>query len=1398
MNALASALPGDAQVFWIHSSGRLLDTSERAAQALGYSRHELRGMAVWDIDPAFPEALWHAHWAELRRAGSLHFQTSHRHRGGSLSPVEVFAQLVELEGRYYNCALVYPFTSQRLAENALRESEERLDLALTVSGQGLYDLDFATGAGVFNDTFARMLGYEPYALELTPELWVSWLHPDEREPVLRLYQDCLEGGRVDFDAEHRLRMRSGDWLWVRSRAEVVQRDPAGRPIRLIGTQLDIGEHKREEIVLQALRESEERFRSVFEDAPLGIALIGGADAEISMANPAYQRLVGYGDGELRRLTLADITHPEDLAEELGQYRALLEDRVSSYRREKRFVRRDGRVVWGDLTVSAIRDGQGKPVFALGMVEDMTQRRQAEEALRASEALMDNIIAQSPFAILIFDSTGAIVRRNKAVLDLFQLGDDAQDLLRYNLFLDEQLREHGYLGQIERVFTHGESARFQARYRLDRGDPARGGEGARYVELDSTFSPLMSGSGRVTHAVVYHIDVTERQAAETRVRHHLDLEQTLARISGAMSRPGWADLDARLHAALEETGCLLRAECGALLMLAPEAAEPRLTHSWCPQGAQPSMAMLQTAWPAVRETLLDRLRHEGVAFFRLADIPSPPGRWGGGEARGSLVCVPVDWGERLHGFIALSLASEEALLSADDLGFVRMVAESIAHSLQHLESEQGLREHGRFLEDLDKISRILGGRVQDVDLIEDLAAAILDIFQVDRAFLLHPCDPDAPTFRIRIEVARPEWPGVFADTDPGPDGVEIIPDDAFREHLRCALSRLGPVVAQLGESEESQVMARRYGVRSQLSMVLHPQADRPWLLAIQQCGASRCWTGAEQRLFQAVAERAGEALSGHLLLKRIQASEERFAKAFRSSPALTILSALGDGRIIDANDRWLDVMGYRREEVIGRTIEDIDLWGHPRERDELLSALQASGSMRDVPVRVRTKSGEERDHLWSADILSLSGQPVLLSAVQDVTERKRSERALRLAQISIQRSTDAVFWITAQGRFIHVNEQACASLGYTREELLRMVVWDIDPDFSEDIWVEAWEATRAEATGHFETRHRRRDGSCFPVEIMANYVTYEGDEYSFSFARDISERKRAEAELASYREHLEELVQERTAALEAANAHLHQAMNQLVQAEKLAALGSLVAGVAHELNTPLGNARMVASTLDEWLREAEAAMEAGALRRSHLARLLARGREAVNLLERNTERAADLIGHFKEVAVDQTSVRRRQFNLRRTVEEVLATLGPRLKHTAHRVDLRIPPHLELDSYPGPLEQVIANLIGNSLDHGFAELDAGRIEISAQSQGAEHILLCYGDDGSGIPDALRARIFEPFFTTRLGQGGSGLGLYIVYNLVTGMLGGAIEIDAQAGAGAHFRIRLPRAAPQSSAPI
>lgn len=259
------------------------------------------------------------------------------------------------------------------------------------------------------------------------------------------------------------------------------------------------------------------------------------------------------------------------------------------------------------------------------------------------------------------------------------------------------------------------------------------------------------------------------------------------------------------------------------------------------------------------------------------------------------------------------------------------------------------------------------------------------------------------------------------------------------------------------------------------------------------------------------------------------------------------------------------------------------------------------------------------------------------------------------------------------------------------------------------------------------------------------------------------------------------------ALDSKNKELEQAISQLATAEKLSSLGSLVAGIAHELNTPIGVALTGSSCLSDRSDEIQKAMEKGTITKPQLELYLDEVRIGSNLIIDNIQVASELIQNFKQVAVDQSSERQREFNLRVTIEEVLSTLSPTLKKTNHIINLDIPNVIMMNSFPGPLGQVITNLINNSLIHGFEGISEGRININAVKH-ENSIELCYKDNGKGMTEEIQKRIFEPFFTTRLGQGGSGLGMHIVHNIVTGMLKGRLELTSEINSGVEIRMHLP----------
>jgi len=326
----------------------------------------------------------------------------------------------------------------------------------------------------------------------------------------------------------------------------------------------------------------------------------------------------------------------------------------------------------------------------------------------------------------------------------------------------------------------------------------------------------------------------------------------------------------------------------------------------------------------------------------------------------------------------------------------------------------------------------------------------------------------------------------------------------------------------------------------------------------------------------------------------------------------------------------------------------------------------------------------------------------------------------------------------------------------------------------------------------------RDGSRLVCELTGRTLEIGERAYFLWGVHDVTQQRAVEEQIRDLNAKLEGRVAERTRELQQALESLRRAQDELINSEKLAALGGVVAGVAHELNTPIGNSVMVATTLDERAHEFAQLIESGAVRRSAVDEFVRGCVHGTDMLVRNLQQAHNLIYSFKQVAVDQTSERRREFDLKTMIEQVCATMGPLLRKTSFQLLLDVPPGLTMNSYPGPLGQVITNFVNNALLHAFEGREEGAMQLRVREMPeAPFVELRFADDGHGIDADHLKRVFDPFFTTRLGRGGSGLGLNIVYNLVTRILGGSIDVASDPGHGTVFTVILPRVAPTQAEP-
>jgi PAS domain S-box-containing protein len=487
----------------------------------------------------------------------------------------------------------------------------------------------------------------------------------------------------------------------------------------------------------------------------------------------------------------------------------------------------------------------------------------------------------------------------------------------------------------------------------------------------------------------------------------------------------------------------------------------------------------------------------------------------------------------------------------------------------------------------------------------------------------------------------------------------------------------------------------------------------------------------EQMFQRVSEAIAEQKQSKFALRL---SEEKFAKAFRASPHPVIITSATEGQFIEVNDSFTMLFGYTSEEVIGRTAAELNLWVNPDDPSQLFQLMQRYYRIRNQEVQLRHKWGKILTVLFSVEMMTLNGQDCLLAVLNDVTERKRAQEALQESEEQfrtlVEQAADAIFVIDMQGKFVDVNPQACKNLGYTREELLKLSVVDIQTPLPAGGFAQLWQHLQQDEVITLDGIHQRKDGTTFPVEIRADLFEARGQKLVLAISRDISDRKQTEQAL-----------------------------------ERLAEIGELATMIVHEVRNPLTTVLMALHAFEhldlsdhDQLRLSLALDEAERLKRL-LNEILLYARQQnlmLKTLEINTFIADELLDFVRTMPT--ASGRSIQFI---PASQSATVLGDRDK----------------------LKQVFINLISNACE---ATSDGEEIVWQVECPTQTHkVCIWVHNKGLPIPPEILPKLTQPFFTTK--PSGNGLGLAIVKRIAEAH-GGELQIESTAIAGTTMKVYLP----------
>jgi len=1068
---------------------------------------------------------------------------------GTTIPVQVEAGRITWDGKPAILGMFSDITERKLSEDRVRE----MNLALTQAMPGISRVDLEGRYLEVNQPYATMLGYDSF--ELLGVIWESTVHPEDLHIARDAYARLLEKGKSEFECRA---VRKDGSIFFKQVLMVRSQPSVGGFFGHHCFMRDITERKQTEEALahlnatlerqvsdrtEALRRSEERFRQFFDHAP-NVTCLKDHEGRYLYTNRRFDEVFGLAPGTALGKT-DDELFPQELAEEFRSHDREVMTSGRGQEFEQITPQEDGPHT-SIVVKFPVADAAGH-LSAIGVIAtDVTERNRTQEALKESEARWQQFAESVGSAFWIADvspSKRKVLYVNSAFT--FIWGIEREEIYRnWFLWLDSihpEDRDRVKAGH-DRFVAGGTSAVFHCEYRIVGRDGRIRWISDRRVRMSGWEHRIAGIAEDITH---------HKQQLALMVQ-----TESIGKIGGwqfdfLTGRLWWSDETYRLH---ETTPEVFTPTVEASLNFYTPESRPIMAEAWLngvtrgkPWDLELELLTVQGRRIAVRAAgqvdVLDgravraygtfqditerklaeealRRAHDELerkVFERTAQLQTSEERYARATAIGKVGVWELDALKgHYHGDANLKMlfgyGPEE--LSIDPLSWLKLVhPDDLSVAMENWEQVQSgatdechyelrvvrkdgsviwtdVRGHG-VRDSTGRLTHMIGATVDITERKQAEQALRESEERFSKAFRTspHPIGiTEAATGRcIEVNDACLELFGFRRE--------EVIGNTTLMLGIWPNLDERVEAIERLKAGQRVHNMEFALRTKSGAVRYLLASAD------LAELNGTLC-----------IVTIANDITDRKQAEEALRISEERFAKAFQASPHPIVISELDSGLVVDANEAAWQLFGYRKDEVVGLTTLQIGLWHSVEERAHYLELLERQGSIRNMEVQLRSKNGDIRQCLLSAELIELNGKRCSVTVGDDITESRRLEKALRLTQFSVDQAVEAVVWLDPIARIFSVNDAACRMFEYSREELTAMTIHDIDPNFPVERWVTHWNYLKQQGALTFEARFWSRTGIVLETDMTVNYLQHEGKEYACMILRDIRERKRAEAEL----------------------------------------------------------------------------------------------------------------------------------------------------------------------------------------------------------------------------------------------------------------------------------------------